>query len=196
MKRRFSKLLVGVSALLLTVVFVGRIGRAQDSYLIDNSHTSVIFAVSHFKLSYTYGRFNKVSGSFKWDQANPENSGFEWILEASSIDTNDVVRDEHLKGPDFFDAEQHSEIRLVSKSIVKKDDGLELSAEMTMLGVSKDITVPLRLVGMGKGPFGKERAGFFGKFTVKRSDFGMTKMLDSIGDNISITFSFEGIKQE
>jgi polyisoprenoid-binding protein YceI len=55
--------------------------------------------------------------------------------------------------------------------------------------------MPVNLVGIGQGPFGERRAGFFTKFTIKRSDFGMDKMQGQIGDNISVTFSFEGVKK-
>lgn len=183
--------------LLLVSLFVmpGLVCLGQDRYQVDNSHTSVVFAISHFGLSYTYGRFNQVGGEFVWNPNAPETSRFKFLIEATSVDTNDKVRDQHLRGPEFFNVEEHPQIRFVTEKIEVKDKTYQLKGKMTMLGVTKELTIPLRLVGTGKGPFGRERAGFFGKFVLKRSEFGMDRMASAIGDNVSVTFSFEGIKQ-
>jgi polyisoprenoid-binding protein YceI len=166
-----------------------------DRYSIDNAHTSVVFAISHFGLSYTYGRFNEVEGEFGLTGAELSKAGFSFTIKAASIDTNNAERDKHLRSPDFFDTQQFPEIKFVTKSFTKVDGVYQVVGEMTMLGKTRPLTMPVRLVGIGKGPFGKQRAGYFTKFTIKRSDFGMDKMAGQIGDNISVTFSFEGIKQ-
>ena len=209
MKTRISKshctfagaALVAV-ALVLQVAVPNSIAkmRQQDNsvlteYSIDNSHTSVVFAVSHFGLSYTYGRFNKCSGGFAMDSGELSDKGFTFTIDANSIDTNDAERDKHLRGPDFFDTQQFPEIKFVTTKVAKVDGIYQVTGDITMLGKSETLTMPIKLIGIGKGPFGKQRAGFFTKFTIKRSDFGMDKMKGQIGDNISITFSFEGIKK-
>jgi polyisoprenoid-binding protein YceI len=167
----------------------------QDKYSIDNSHTSIVFAVSHFGLSYTYGRFNQCSGEFALDGGELSTGGFQFKIDANSLDTNDDARDKHLRGPDFFDTQQFPEIKFVTTGFKKVGEQYQVTGEITMLGQTKPLTMPIRVVGIGTGPFGKQRAGFFTKFTIKRSDFGMDKMAGQIGDNISVTFSFEGIKQ-
>ena len=83
----------------------------------------------------------------------------------------------------------------MTKSFDKVDGVYQITGEMTMLGKTQPLVMPVRVVGIGKGPFGKQRAGFFTKFTIKRSEFGMDKMAGQVGNNISVTFSFEGIKQ-
>ena len=165
---------------------------AQDEYELDNSHTSLVFAISHFNLSYTYGRFNRCSGNFQIDGGLANKFNFK--IDASSVDTNDAERDKHLRSPDFFNVEEFPEISFESTQIDRVDGVYQVQGNLTMLGTTKPITIPIRLVGIGRGPFGKERAGFFAKVTLKRSEFGMDKMLSSIGDNIAVTFSFEGIK--
>jgi len=169
---------------------------AAQKYVIDNDHTSIIFAISHFGFSYTYGRFNQCAGSFVMVDGSPGEQGFEFTIDAKSIDTNCEERDEHLRGPAFFDEQQFPEITLKTPSIKKVEEAYELTADLTILGQTRSIVLPTRLVGAGRGPFGKERAGFFTKFTIKRSEFGMDKMLGGIGDNVSITFSFEGVREK
>ncbi len=167
-----------------------------DQYEIDNSHTSVVFAVSHFGLSYTYGRFNEVEGEFSLNGADLSEDGFSFSIKTDSIDTNNAERDLHLRSPDFFDTQQFPEIKFVTTSFTKVEDGYRVTGEITMLGKTQPLTMTLRLIGIGKGPFGKQRAGYFTKFTIKRSDFGMDKMAGQVGDTIAVTFSFEGVKQQ
>ncbi len=203
---RASRFLLGAAGLVL--LFVAQsfatsfgVGNRQqeadtpDVYTIDNAHTSVVFAVSHFGLSYTYGRFNECSGEFEMNSGELATQGFTFKINAASIDTNHEERDDHLKGPDFFDTQQFPEITFVTTGFTKTDGVYQVAGELTMLGQTQPLAMPVNLVGIGKGPFGKQRAGFFTKFTIKRSDFGMDKMQGQIGDNISVTFSFEGIKK-
>jgi polyisoprenoid-binding protein YceI len=200
---KVQRWLIGVAILgtmIVSQIFAASGGLRQDvvnvdRYSIDNAHTSVVFAISHFGLSYTYGRFNEVEGGFALNGAEISKAGFSFTIKAASIDTNNAERDKHLRSPDFFDTQQFPEIKFVTKSFTKVDGVYQVVGEMTMLGKTRPLTMPVRLVGIGKGPFGKQRAGYFTKFTIKRSDFGMDKMAGQIGDNISVTFSFEGIKQ-
>ena len=92
-----------------------------QKYTIDNDHTSIIFAISHFGFSYTYGRFNQCGGSFDMVDGEPSAGGFEFTIDANSIDTNCDERDEHLRRPDFFDVQQFPEITLKTTGIEKVD---------------------------------------------------------------------------
>lgn len=182
--------LVSLIALLLPTFDLA----AQETYELDNSHTSMVFAISHFNLSYTYGRFGQCSGEFTLDGGMADS--FKFNIASKSIDTNDKERDKHLRGPDFFDADVFPAITFVSKEITRSNETYYVVGDMTMLGQTKEVTLPMQLIGVGKGPFGKQRAGFFTKFKIKRSDFGMNKMMQAVGDTVAITFSFEGIKKE
>lgn len=181
--------------LTILALLAGTVDRAQAQaeYEIDSAQTSLVFAISHFNLSYTYGRFDKVAGEFTLDGDVADS--FRFTIDAASIDTNQEERDKHLRSPDFLDAKQFPEIRFESTRIDRADDDFNVVGNLTILGTTREITIPVRLVGIGKGPFGKDRAGFFAKFTIKRSDFGMNNMLPEVGNNIAITFSFEGIKK-
>ena len=164
-------------------------------YKLDNTHSSIVFAVSHFGLSYTYGRFNKFGGSFALDGGELTTAGFSFTIDAKSIDTNNDERDKHLRGTDFFNTDQFPEIKFVTTGFTKEDGVYQIKGDLTMLGQTRAIKMPVQLVGIGKGPFGAQRAGFFTKFSLKRDEFGMDKMAGQIGNNIAVTFSFEGVKQ-
>jgi polyisoprenoid-binding protein YceI len=168
----------------------------NEDYEVDNAHSAVIFAVNHFGLSYTYGRFNKVSGTFAMTKGEPSQAGFTFKIATSSIDTNNAERDEHLRGQDFFDAQQFPEISFATTGFKKADAEYLVTGDLRIRDQIRSVTMPLRLVGLGQDPAGKSRVGFFTKFTIKRSEFGMDNMLDSIGDNVSVTFSFEATNKE
>jgi len=166
------------------------------NYTVDGSHTSVIFGVSHLGYSFTYGRFNKVEGSFVFDKNDPNASTFEVTFHTTSVDTNDEKRDEHLKSPDFFDVRQFPKITFKTTQVSSTANEMQLTGNLTMHGVTKQVTIPLKYLGEGKGPYGNYRCGFSSRFTLKRSDFEMKGMIPHIGDNISILFSFEGIQNK
>ena len=165
---------------------------AQKTYELDNSHASLIFSISHFNIGYVYGRFNKVSGTFSIDD-EAANCKFDFEIDPASIDTNDKGRDQHLKGIDFFDIANHPKIEFASKSVSVADNIYSVVGKMKILGVEREVKIPFQQLGVGKGPFGASRMGMIGKFRIKRSEFGMNAMMKGIGDEVAITFAFEGI---
>lgn len=193
-KKTFSALIIFSACAVSTSILSSSNCHAAD-YDLDNSHTSLIFGVSHFGYSFTYGRFNTLSGGFSFDKANPAEASFKFEIDTSSVDTNDAKRDEHLRGPDFFDAKQFPKITFESTSVRAVDEGLEMVGNMTMHGVTKEVTIPFKYLGEGKGPYGKYRCGFNAQVMLQRADYGMKAMAPMIGDDVSITFSFEGIQK-
>ena len=198
--RRFCLVaMIALSTLLVHNIAVSSVSSIQDDgadeYKIDNSHSSMVFAVSHFGLSYTYGRFNDISGNFALRGGELTTKGFTFNIKPESVDTNNAERDKHLRGPEFFNTETFTEIKFETTGFEKVRDVLQIKGDLTMLGQTKPMAFPVELVGIGKGPFGAQRAGFFTKFTINRDEFGMDKMASQIGNKISITFSFEGVKQ-
>lgn len=179
----------------LCILVAGAGVSSAANYELEASHTSVVFAVSHLGYSYTYGRFDKVSGSFVLSESDPSQNEFKVAIVTDSIDTNDTKRDEHLRGADFFSAKQFPTITFESRSVAQSENGFTLVGDMTMHGVTKSISIPLQFLGSGPGPGGGQRAGFLANFKVKRSDYGMTNMLEAIGDEITVTMSFEGVQQ-
>jgi polyisoprenoid-binding protein YceI len=177
---------------------------AADNYALDTAHTSVIFGLSHMGFSYTYGRFNKVDGKYTLDEANPAASTFELTIDASSIDTNDAKRDGHLKSADFLNAGEFPLITFKSTGVKVQDSSAgpagtdagqmmyEVTGDLTMHGVTRPVTLPLKLLKVGEGMDGKKRSGFLCETRLMRSEFGMTNMIPGVGDDVAITISFEG----
>jgi polyisoprenoid-binding protein YceI len=171
-----------------------------DEYVVDPSHTSVIFGISHLGYSFTYGRFNKVSGDFTLDPAKPEAASFTLAIDAASIDTNDAKRDDHLRGPDFLNTGEFPVISFKSNKVVVEKQGdatvYVVSGELTMHGETKPVTLNLQKLGEGPGPTGQDfRTGFNCQTKLNRSEWGMTKMVPHIGDEVAVTISFEGVRK-
>jgi len=180
---------------MLTAIHASKASAAD--YVLDDQHTSVVFVTSHFGFSYTYGMFGKYAGKFSVDMQNPDAATFQFAIDTASLDTKSQMRDEHLRGPDFFNVKQFPQITFVSRSVTLGKDGktLNISGDLQLHGQTKQVVLPLVYVGAGKGPYGKDRIGFYGELKVKRSEFGMGTMAPQIGDNVSIIISFEGLKQ-
>ena len=185
-------------AIVLLATIAGRSSLAADSYVMDPAHMSIVFSVGHSGLSYTYGFFRKASGSYIIDKTNPGNSRFQLTIDADSLDTNHAKRDEHLRSPDFFNVQQFPTIKFESTAcqVSYTREGIEymVTGNLTMHGVTREVKVPLRMLAEGLGPYKDRRTGFLCQMALKRSDFGMTELLQNnlVGDAVSITISFEG----
>jgi polyisoprenoid-binding protein YceI len=185
----------------IVLVLVAQRTRAAETYTIDPAHTSIVFSVSHAQLSYTYGFFRKAAGAYILDKNNPANCRFRLTIQTDSLDTNHAERDKHLRSEDFFNVEQFPEIVFDSTSCTpasSAEGGIayQVKGNMTIHGVTRQVTLPLRMLGEGKGPFNDQRSGFLCQVELKRSDFGMTNLLNIVGDAIGITVSFEGVLQD
>ena len=186
----------------LSVFFAAGAAQAADRYAIDPTHTSIIFSVAHSGFSYTYGMFRTASGSYILDPQDQSNSRFQLIIKTNSLFTNDAKRDEHLQSADFFSVQQFPEITFESTkcSFSNTAEGpvYQLTGNLTMHGVTRQVSIPLRMLGGGPGPYGDQRTGFLCQIELKRSDFGMTNLLEKklVGDAVGITVSFEGSLQQ
>jgi polyisoprenoid-binding protein YceI len=173
---------------------------AADDFKLDESHTSIIFGISHMGLSYTYGRFNKAAGTYTLDAADPSASQFKFTIDAASVDTGNVNRDNHLKNADFLNTGEFPLITFESTKVAtKQEDGklvYVVTGNMTMHGVTKELELNLIKLGEGSGPRGGDfRTGFLCDVKLLRSDFGMTNNIPAVGDEVAITISFEGVRQ-
>lgn len=183
------------SVLCLAGVCLGSLVLVQsasaEDFKVDSGHSAVIFRVKHLGVSYCYGRFNEIGGSFSFDSGS-----LDIEIKTSSIDSNSENRDKHLKGPDFFNVKQFPVIKFTGKKFKKiGDDEFEVSGDLTLHGVTKPLTIQLERVGSGKDPWGGYRSGFETTFTIKRTDFGMKFMTGGLGDEIRVIVSIEGIRE-
>lgn len=167
-----------------------------DNFTIDPLHSSVVFKIAHFDTSNFYGRFGRVDGTITVENGAP--TALNIRVDADSIDTNSKERDDHLRGPDFFDVKQFPDITFKSTTVKAAEDGksFEVTGDLSLHGVTKPITVTLAKTGQGKNMKGVDILGFETSFTIKRSEFGMSGFLNKgVGDEVTLTVSFETVKQ-
>ncbi|MDZ4859279.1 MAG: YceI family protein [Candidatus Hydrogenedentes bacterium] len=169
---------------------------AADVYEVDPVHSAFLYRVKHLGASYSYGRFNEASGSFTIDAADPAKNSIEIEVKTASIDTANKARDKHLSGPDFFNATEFPTMTFKSTSFKKKEgETYEVTGDLTILGVTKSVTLDAEFVGVGKGQKGQQLAGWDATLVIDRTDFGMAFMPDAIGAEVTIRIGIEGAKK-
>jgi polyisoprenoid-binding protein YceI len=175
---------------------------AAESYTIDPIHSSVLFALDHLGISIIHGRFDKFSGKFTIDRA-AKTGNVELSIDTASVDTNDSergsrprTRDEHLRSADFFNAAEFPKMTYKSTNVVfAGDNPTTVEGTLTLLGVTKPVSIKLdRFKCNPATATAKERCGGDGSGKIKRSDFGMSRGIPSIGDELALTISFEANK--
>jgi polyisoprenoid-binding protein YceI len=171
---------------------------AADNYVIDTegAHAFVQFRIKHLGYSWLYGRFNEFSGSFTYDEAAPNESKVEVVIETASLDSNHAERDKHLRGPDFLDVDKYPEARFKSTSY--KETGFNeavLKGDLTLHGVTRPVTIAVQKIGSGPDPWGGYRRGFEGSTSITLKDFGIDYNLGPASREVEMTLSVEGIRQ-
>ncbi len=171
--------------------------KAAETYQVDPGHSSATFKVKHFNISYVTGRFDDISGKIVVDSKNPPASSVEISIKTASINTNNEKRDKHLRNEDFFDVGKYPIMGFKSKKAKKLDDGTyEVTGDFSLHGVTKTITVPVRIVGEGDVSWGGHHIGFETRFRIKRSDYGMNKLIPAAGDQVEILITVEAIRKD
>jgi polyisoprenoid-binding protein YceI len=178
----------------------GASAMAADSYSIDKVHSQVGFRIRHL-VGKVSGRYTDFQGTILADPAKPEASSVEFTIKAASIDTGNSQRDDHLRSPDFFDVAKNPEITFRSRKVTPAGkDRYDVLGTLTMHGVAKEITLPVSFLGLGKDPWGNDRAGFEISTTLNRKDFGIVwnKTLDTgglmLGDDVEVTIDLEATR--
>ena len=168
---------------------------AADSYTLDSSHSFPRFEINHFGFSTHHGQFNKTAGKLVLDRAAKTGS-IEITVQTASIGTGDPKLEEHLRGPDFFNVEKFPTMVYKAKTI-KFNGNVPVSAEgeLTLLGVTKPLTLTIaRVVCAQHAFYKKEDCGAEVSGTLKRSDFGTTKYVPAVGDEVTLHIQVEAIK--
>jgi polyisoprenoid-binding protein YceI len=187
-------------ALLLTGLSVTAAAADPVVYKVDPDHSGVGFTIRHF-VSNVNGRFKDFDGVIKYDKANPAASSVSFTVQAKSIDTDNDDRDNHLRSPDFFDAEKFPTWTFTSTSVKAVDaDTLEVTGDMTIKGVTRKMTIPVDVLGSVKTPRG-EKAGFETSFKLDRKEYGIAwnRALEAggavLGDDVKVVISVESDRQ-
>ena len=172
---------------------------AAETFTIDSVHSSVLFHTRHIGISEAYGRFNTIAeeSSLVLD-ADVTKSSLMLVVAAESVDTGVPERDKHLRNADFLNSKEHPEIVFESKKITGKSDALEVTGELTFLGVKKTVTAKAHQVGKGDTFQGDHRAGFVAELSFSMADFGVAFVKSTpgaVGPDVHLTISLECVRK-
>ncbi len=179
----------------LALLGLGLAQASADTYAVDPAHSSVSFKIQHLGLTWVHGRFNEFGGGFDLDNSDTSKSSFNLTIKTASVDTNNAKRDGHLRSPDFFNATQNPAIAFKSTAVKVVAGGYRVSGDLTMNGVTKAIAFTLEGGKTAEFPKGVARIGFAADLTLKRSEFGMSKMVGPLGDEVQVSIGVEGVKK-
>ena len=167
----------------------------------DTSHSSINFSVRHMMIAKVRGRFQTWSGTLELDDDDLTRSRVEVAIDATSLDTRDDKRDAHLRSADFFDVEHHPKLVFTSTSIERVgEDAVAITGDLSIRGITQQVTLAVELNGRAKDPWGGLRAGFSAKTTINRKDFGLhwNAALEAggvlVGEKVEITLDIQAIQ--
>ncbi|MFH8338191.1 YceI family protein [Streptomyces sp. AM6-12] len=170
-------------------------------YTIDPAHSTIGFVARHAMVTNVRGTFQDFTGTLHLDGQDPAKSTATLDIAMASIDTGNADRDGHLKSADFFKIDEFPTMTFRStEAEALGGDEYRITGDLSLLGVTRPITVDLELNGVARDPFGNERAGFEGKAELLRSEWGLTwnAALETggvlISDKIKLNFDISAIK--
>lgn len=185
----------------MTTASVPVLTELTGTYTVDPAHTRIGFVARHAMVTKVRGSFDEFAGTAVLDGANPANSRVEVTIEAASIDTRNAQRDEHLRGNDFLAMQEYPKITFASTGVRQAGETtFEVTGDLTIKGVTNEITIPFEFEGAAKDPFGNQRVGFEGSVTINRRDYGVTwnAALEGggvlVSDKVTLEFEISAIK--
>ena len=161
------------------------------TYAIEASHARVLFAVNHLGFSTWYGDFSQASGTLVLDPKTPANSHVEISVPTASVSTTNAVLDGELKSPDWFDAVKFPTIAFKSTKVTATAaNRAEVQGDLTLHGVTRPVTLTATFNAAGANPMNKAyTVGFEVTGKIKRSDFGVTRYVPAVGDEVTLIIS-------
>ena len=167
-----------------------------EKYAIDASHSDVIFAWNHFGFSNPSARFDKIEGVLLLDKTDLTKSSVSISLPLAGLDTRVAKLDEELKSADFLDAASYPTITFKSTKVEKYGDNtLKVTGDLSVHGVTKSVTLDAKVNKIGifeiPGVMKAQAAGFDATTVIKRSDFGVTKYLPAVSDEMPVHITLD-----
>ena len=183
------------SILFLLAIAVATLGQAQTNWQFDKVHSNIGFTVKHMVIAEVSGSFKDSDVKVSSPSADFNGATIEFVAKVGSIDTQNEMRDGHLKGADFFDAEKFPEIKFTGK-LVKKGKTYSAVGKLTLKDVTKDVSFPVEYLGTINT--GKQvKAGFKLSGSIKRFDYNLNwkNALESgelvVGDEVKLNANIE-----
>jgi polyisoprenoid-binding protein YceI len=161
------------------------------TYAVEPGHTQIVFKINHMGFSNYYGNFSGASGMLRLDPKNAAIDSLAVTVPVDSVSTTSTKLNEELKAPDWFDAGKYPTMSFRSHHVTVTAPGRALvEGELTLHGVTRPVTLEARLVGSGANPMSKvATVGFEVSGHIKRSDFGVTKYVPLVSDEVELMIS-------
>lgn len=192
---RFAR--AAAAAGIVAVLPISQPAFAAD-YVIDmkGAHASINFRVKHLGFSWLTGRFDKFSGNFSFDEKNPDASKVKVEIDTASVSTNHGERDKHLRSADFLDVSAFPTATFESTKVTSSAPGkATIVGNLTLHGVTKEVTIEASRVGGGDDPWGGYREGFEGSTTLNLADYAIKKDLGPASKQVELVLHVEGVRQ-
>ncbi|MBI5844507.1 MAG: YceI family protein [Deltaproteobacteria bacterium] len=189
MRRPSMRVLLFCLPFFFTAGFAG----GADPYKLDPVHSTVGFSIKCLGAFRFKGHFNELTGTILFDEKAPQNSRVALVVNADSIDTASDTLDAHLKSKTYFNTKIYPNIVFISDSVRQAgNDTYEVAGRLTLLSVTKPLTVSARFKGRGNDSEVGGLMGFTTSFIINRRDFGMTAGRLIVGDDVTMTISAVG----
>jgi len=171
---------------------------APEAYVLDASHSQILFSYNHLGYSTTYGLFSGFDGKIAFDQAEPAKSSVEVSFPVKTMLTGWQERFDHFMTKDFFDATDDEMVSFKSTAIeVTGEKTAKITGDLTLNGVTKSVVLDAALTQVGEHPMAKKPwAGFTGTTTLLRSDYNLGMFAPYVSDEVQVTISIEAMKAE
>lgn len=168
-----------------------------ETYTVDSNHTFPSYEVAHFGYSFQRGRFNKTTGKITLDAAARQGSA-EIAIDVASVSTGVPKLDDHLKTEDFFDAAKYAQMTFKSSGFTFEGEKVTgASGDLTIHGVSRPVTFKVTYFNCAPHPMNKRKVcGADMTTSIKRSEFGITKYIPNLGDDVLLRVNVEAIKDQ
>lgn len=169
---------------------------AAGTYAVDANHSQINWQVNHFGFNDYFGLFGDVKGTLQIDPANLSAAKVDVTIPIASVATSSQGLTDHLKTADFFNVATYESARFVSTNVMVDGQKATIKGDLTMLGVTKPIELEARFEGAGANPMNKKQTiGFHAVSTLRRSDWGMSKYVPMVGDDVKLRISVAFEKQ-
>ena len=185
------------AAALLAVLSTSAIA-APEAYILDASHSQIVFNYNHLGYSTSYGMFSGFNGEIHFDQEDPAASSVTVSFPVKTMLTGWEERFAHFMSPDFFDATVEEMVIFTSTSIEVTGEGTALiTGDLTLNDVTKSVVLDAKLNQVGDHPMaGKPWAGFDATTTLLRSDYNLGQFAPFVSDEVVVSISVEAMKAE
>ncbi|MDB5446773.1 MAG: hypothetical protein JWQ97_2090 [Phenylobacterium sp.] len=167
------------------------------SYAVEPLHSRIVFSVNHFGFNNYFGEFSGVAGALKLDPKNLGATKLDVTVPIQNVATTNAKLDDELRGGDWLDAAKFPTMRFVSTKVTRTGPKTaKIAGNLTLHGVTRPVVLDASFVGAGPNPFTKAfTTGFSAHGQIKRSEFGVSKYVPVVGDEVELIISAAFEKQ-